>query len=43
MDFKNLTICGLYGILSKDIKDLNWAQKEMAEVTNLSGENGTLK
>ena len=41
--FKNLTICGLYGILSKDIKDLNWAQKEMAEVTNLSGENGTLK
>ena len=41
--FKNLTICGLYGILSKDIKDLNWAQKEMAEVTNLSGENGSLK
>lgn len=41
--FKNLTICGLYGILSKDIKNLNWAQKEMAEVTNLSGENGTLK
>lgn len=41
--FKNLTICGLYGILSKDIKDLNWDQKEMAEVTNLSGENGTLK
>ena len=41
--FKNLTICGLYGILSKDIKDLNWAQKEMAEVTHLSGENGTLK
>lgn len=41
--FKNLTICGLYGILSKDIKDLNWAQKEMAEVTNLSGENGMLK
>ena len=41
--FKNLTICGLYGILSKDIKDLNPAQREMAEVTNLSGENGTLK
>ena len=33
---------GLYGILSKDIKDLNWAQKEMAEVTNLSGQNGVL-
>lgn len=26
----------------KDIKDLNWAQKEMAEVTNLSGQNGVL-
>ena len=28
--------------LSKDIEDLNWAQKEMAEVTNLSGQNGKL-
>ena len=41
-EFKDVTICGLYGILSKDIKDLNWAQKEMAEVTNLSGQNGVL-
>lgn len=40
--FKNLTICGLYGILSKDINDLNWAQKEMAEITNLEGKNGCL-
>ena len=40
--FKNLTICGLYGILSKDIKDLNWAQEEMAQVTNLEGKNGVL-
>ena len=40
--FKDVTICGLYGILSKDIKDLSWAQKEMAEVTNLSGQNGVL-
>lgn len=40
--FKNLTICGLYGILSKDIEDLNWAQKEMTEVTNLEGKNGVL-
>ena len=40
--FKDVTICGLYGILSKDIKDLNWAQKEIAEVTNLSGQNGVL-
>ena len=40
--FKDLTICGLYGILSKDIPDLNYAQKEMAEITNLSGQKGTL-
>lgn len=40
--FKDLTICGLYGILSKDIENLNWAQKEMAEVTNLDGKNGVL-
>ena len=40
--FIDVTICGIYGILSKDIKDLNWAQKEMAEVTNLSGQNGVL-
>lgn len=40
--FKNLTICGLYGILSKDVQDLNWAQQEMAEVTNPEGKNGVL-
>ena len=40
--FKDLTICGLYGILSNDVKDLNWAQKEMAQVTNLEGKNGVL-
>lgn len=40
--FKDLTICGLYGILSNDIKDLNWTQKEMAQVTNLEGKNGVL-
>lgn len=40
--FKNVTICGLYGILSKDIENLNWAQKEMSEVTNLTGKNGVL-
>lgn len=40
--FKDLTICGLYGILSKDVESLNWAQKEMAEVTNLDGKNGNL-
>lgn len=40
--FPDVTICGLYGILSKDVDNLNWAQKEMAKVTNLSGANGVL-
>lgn len=40
--FKDIIICGLYGILSKNINDLNWAQREMAEVTNLTGMNGSL-
>ncbi len=40
--FRDLTICGLYGILNRNIENLNWAQKEMAEVTNLSGQSGVL-
>ena len=40
--FKDLTICGLYGILSKDIENLNWAQEEMITLTNPEGKNGTL-
>ncbi len=40
--FKDLTICGLYGILSKDIENLNWAQEEMIPLTNPEGKNGTL-
>lgn len=41
--FEDLTICGLYGILNKDVKDLNSAQQQMAEVTNKSNATGTLK
>ena len=35
-------MCDKSGILSKDSEDLNWMQKEMMEVTNLSGKTGTL-
>ena len=30
------------GIIGKDYPDLNWMQKKMTEVTNLSNESGTL-
>lgn len=40
--FKNLTLCDKTGILSKASPDLNWAQKEMMEITNLSQKTGTL-
>lgn len=41
--FENLTLCDKTGILSKASPDLNWAQKEMMEITNLSQKTGTLK
>ena len=40
--FKDVTLCDKSGILSKNKKDLNWMQKEMMEVTNLSGKEGSL-
>lgn len=41
--FKNLTLCNREGIMNENSKDLNWAQKEMLEVTNLDCKTGTLK
>ena len=41
--FKNLTLCNREGIMNENSKDLNWAQKEMLEVTNLNRKTGTLK
>ncbi len=38
--FKDVTLCDKSGILSS--KNLNWMQKEMMEVTNLEGKEGTL-
>ena len=40
--FSNIIMCDKSGILSKNSPDLNWMQKQMAEVTNLGGESGTL-
>lgn len=40
--FKDIVMCDKSGILSKSSPDLNWMQKEMVEVTNLSGKTGTL-
>lgn len=40
--FKNVIMCDREGIISKDYPNLNWMQKEMVKVTNLSNEQGTL-
>lgn len=40
--FKDITMCDINGIISKDSENLNWMQKEMAKVTNLKNTSGTL-
>lgn len=40
--FQDVVMCDITGILSKNSENLNWMQKEMMEVTNLSGKTGTL-
>lgn len=40
--FPDIVMCDISGILSKNSKNLNWMQKEMMEVTNLSQKTGTL-
>lgn len=40
--FKDITMCDKSGILNKNTPDLNWMQKSMMDVTNLSGKTGTL-
>ena len=40
--FKDITMCDMNGIISKDSENLNWMQKEMAKVTNLKNASGTL-
>lgn len=41
--FKHIILCDKNGILSDNYENLNWMQKEMLEVTNLSKKEGTLK
>ena len=40
--FSNIIMCDKSGILCDGAEGLNWMQKEMMEVTNLSGKTGTL-
>lgn len=40
--FKHLTLCDKVGMLNRHTPDLNWAQKEMCEITNLEEKDGTL-
>ncbi|HIT60548.1 MAG TPA: NAD-dependent malic enzyme [Candidatus Fimousia stercorigallinarum] len=40
--FKDVTMCDINGIVSKDSEGLNWAQKEIAQITNLRNAKGTL-
>lgn len=40
--FKDVTMCDINGILSKDSPNLNWMQEKMVEVTNLENKSGTL-
>lgn len=40
--FKDVTMCDRHGIIGPDYLDLNWMQKEMTKVTNLSHAAGTL-
>ena len=40
--FTNVIMCDKEGIIGKNYPNLNWMQKKMTEVTNLSNETGTL-
>lgn len=41
--FKDIVMCNRKGIISKANTGLNWMQKKMCEVTNLTGKSGTLQ
>lgn len=40
--FRHITMCDKSGIISKKSSNLNWAQEEMTDVTNLEGRTGSL-
>lgn len=41
-EFAHITMCDRVGILAKGMKDLNWMQEKMMDVTNLEGKQGSL-
>lgn len=43
MNVKNIIFCNLQGAISEDMEDLNWAQRNMLEITNVRNEKGSLK
>lgn len=40
--FKHITLCDKSGILSKSSEGLNWMQRQIMDITNLSGKEGSL-
>lgn len=42
LNVKNIVLCDINGAIYEGSKDINWAQKEMLEVTNKNNEKGTL-
>lgn len=40
--FQHVILCNRAGIISKNSENTNWAQKEMCDVTNLEGKEGSL-
>jgi malate dehydrogenase (oxaloacetate-decarboxylating) len=40
--FRDVTLCDINGIISKDYKNLNWMQQQMLAVTNRENKNGSL-
>lgn len=40
--FRNLMLCDIHGIISKDYENLNWMQEQMLSITNLENKNGSL-
>lgn len=43
MNVKNVIFCNKQGALEESMDDLNWAQREMLDKTNINNEKGSLK
>lgn len=43
MNIKNLIFCNKEGALHSEMESLNWAQREMLDLTNIRNETGSLK